>query len=179
MLLPTENFSSVAACVPSPLWFIGCERLPHIRLGNPELSSNPCWRDARLEGGANGVHLATGQRNFGGIHGAWFRKPLHRQVQGVTRRLLRIAPTLGGSLPRRFISSSVAAWSKSNSTSLKCLMALRRFFGKTCRCDGGSAVACVAGGEGGGEASRPSAGEKRSGVVCSSRSHPMTTRIWR
>jgi len=45
----------------SPLWFIACQRLPHIGLGNPELSRNPCWRDARLEGGANGVHLAMGQ----------------------------------------------------------------------------------------------------------------------
>ncbi len=39
-------------------------------------------------------------------------------------------PTPGGSLPRRFISSSVTACIKSNSPSLKCLTALRRFLGK-------------------------------------------------
>ena len=42
-------------------------------------------------------------------------------------------PTPGGTLPRRFISSSVAARSKFNSSSFKCLTASCRFFGKTCR----------------------------------------------
>ena len=45
----------------SPLWFIGRQCLPHIRLGNPKLSRNPCWRDARLEGRANGIHLTPRQ----------------------------------------------------------------------------------------------------------------------
>jgi len=27
----------------SPLQFIACQRLPHIRLENPKLSRNPCW----------------------------------------------------------------------------------------------------------------------------------------
>jgi hypothetical protein len=26
---------------------VGCQLLPHVRLGNPELSRNPGWRDAR------------------------------------------------------------------------------------------------------------------------------------
>ena len=51
----------------SPLRFVRCQRLPDIRLGNSELSRNPCWRDARLEGGANGIHLTTGQRYFGDV----------------------------------------------------------------------------------------------------------------
>jgi hypothetical protein len=57
----------------SPLWFIACQRLPHIRSRNPELSRNPRWADARLEGGANGIHLTSRQRNFDDIHGASLR----------------------------------------------------------------------------------------------------------
>jgi hypothetical protein len=56
-----ENFPQVRAYVLSPLGFIRCQRLPNIRLGNPELPRNPCWRDARLEGGANDIDLTTGQ----------------------------------------------------------------------------------------------------------------------
>ncbi len=76
----------------SPLWFIGRQCLPHIRLGNPELSRNPCWRNARLEGRANGIHLTTGQWDFGNIHGASFGNPPLGQIQQGTRRLLRIRP---------------------------------------------------------------------------------------
>jgi hypothetical protein len=47
-----------------------------------------------------------------------------------------------------------------------CLTALRRFFGKTCRCDAGSAVDSVADGDGGGEAFPAAPVEKRSGQVC-------------
>jgi len=39
-------------------------------LGNPELSRNPGWRDASLEGGANSIHLTTRQRDFGGVRGS-------------------------------------------------------------------------------------------------------------
>jgi hypothetical protein len=46
-----------------------------------------------------------------------------------------------GDPPRRFISSRVAAWSKSNSASFKCLMALGRSLGKICRCGGVSVAA--------------------------------------
>ena len=49
-----------------------------------------------------------------------------------------------GVLPRRFISSNVAACIKVNSPSLKCLTALRRFLGRTCRCDAVSLAASVA-----------------------------------
>ena len=83
-------------------------------------------------------------------------------------------PILGSDLPRRFISSSVAAWSRSNSSSLKCLTALRRSLGKTCRSGGGWAAAAAAGGDdGGGEASRASGGEKRSGEVIGFAAHDM------
>jgi hypothetical protein len=44
---------SHTACVLSPLRLIGCQRLPDVGLGNSELSRNPCWRDASLEGEAN------------------------------------------------------------------------------------------------------------------------------
>jgi hypothetical protein len=73
-------------------------------------------------------------------------------------------PTPGGALPRHFISSSVAVWSKSNSSSFECLTALRRFLGKTCRCGLGSAFTSVAEGLGG-SAGPPSGAlvEKRSG----------------
>ena len=63
--------------------------------------------------------------------------------------------TPGGSLPRRLISSSVAACIKSNSPSLKCLTALRKFLGRICRCGALSGVAFgVLGFRCGGEASR-------------------------
>ncbi len=67
------------------------------------------------------------------------------------------------------IPPSVAVWSKSNSLSLKCLTAIRRFFGRTSRWGAGSAVASGAGGDGGGELA--AASEKRSGSL---RSRPMT-----
>ena len=79
-----------------------------------------------------------------------------------------------GILPRRFISSSVAIWSKSNSPSLKCLTALRRFLGRTCRCVADSVVASAAGNfVGGAAASRTASVEKRSGVGCSAGVRPM------
>ena len=81
----------------------------------------------------------------------------------------------GPNLPRCPISSRVAAWSKSNSASLKCLTAVRRFFGSTCRCEDASAVGCVAGMGpiGDGVPSRTVSVENRSGVACSPRSRPM------
>ena len=48
-------------------------------------------------------------------------------------------------LLRRFISSSVAACIKSNSPSLKCLTALRRFLGRTCRRGSVSVAPSIAG----------------------------------
>ena len=53
-----------AACAPafpSSFGVSGCQRLPHIRLGNAELSSNPRWRDARFEGCAHRVQLSLRQ----------------------------------------------------------------------------------------------------------------------
>ena len=50
-----------------------------------------------------------------------------------TGRAGKSVSTLFGVLPRRFSSSSVAACIKSNSSSLKCLTALRRFLGRTYR----------------------------------------------
>ena len=52
--------------------------------------------------------------------------------------------TTCGVLPRRFIPSNVAACIKSNSPSLKCLTAVRRFLGRTYR-GSLSGAACVAG----------------------------------
>ena len=69
-----------------------------------------------------------------------------------------------GILPRRFISSSVAAYIKSNSPSLKCLTALRRFLGRTCRCDAISVAASVPGNFGGAGLSPTAAAENRLGV---------------
>jgi hypothetical protein len=68
-------------------------RLPHIRLGNPELSGNQRRRDASLEGCANGVHLATGQRNFAEVHLFSIirsRHPFRRQVGCRPRRRRKI-----------------------------------------------------------------------------------------
>ena len=43
--------------------------------------------------------------------------------------------TLGGNLPRRFASSTDAVISRSNSMSVRCLTAVDRSLGKTCRCE--------------------------------------------
>ena len=89
------------------------------------------------------------------------------------------APTFGCGLSRRLISSSVATWSKSNSSSFKCLTALRRFFGKTCRCGSSSAFASAVDGlVGSDEVSRPASVEKRSGEVWLLRSRPIA-KVWR
>jgi hypothetical protein len=42
--------------------------------------------------------------------------------------------TLGGNLPRRFASSTDTVMSRSSSLSVRCLMALGRSLGRTCRC---------------------------------------------
>jgi len=78
---------------------------------------------------------------------------------------------LGGSLPRRCISSIVAACNKSSSPSLRCPTALFKSLGRTCRGDTRlfTALATTREDEGGfsdGErASRSDGGENRSGVV--------------
>ena len=51
------------------------------------------------------------------------------RIFAVSRRTGKSVSTLGV-LPRRLISSTVAACIKSNSPSLKCLTALRRFLGR-------------------------------------------------
>jgi len=76
--------------------------------------------------------------------------------------------TACGVLPRRFISSSVAACIKSNSPSFKCLTALRRFLGRTYR-RGSLSVAAF----GPGNAEAVAVGN-RSGAVRSAGSRPMT-----
>jgi hypothetical protein len=52
----------------SPRRFITRQRLSHIRLGNPELSTNPRWSDTSFEGSADRVQipLRQWQRNFFG-----------------------------------------------------------------------------------------------------------------
>ena len=72
--------------------------------------------------------------------------------------------TLFGVLPRRFISSTVAECIKSNSPSLKCLTALRRFLGRTCRCDAVSVATSDPSNFGGAGVSSTAAAENRSGV---------------
>jgi hypothetical protein len=37
-------------------------------LGNPKLSRNPCWRDARFECRANGIDLTLRQRDLRDVH---------------------------------------------------------------------------------------------------------------
>jgi len=90
------------------------------------------------------------------------------------RKACKSVSTPGGILPRRFISSSVAACSKSNSPSLKYLTALGRSFGKIYRCvavsiDAFEAPECV----GDGAAARTVSVEKRSGVGSSAGSRPI------
>ena len=89
------------------------------------------------------------------------------------RKVCKSASTPGGNLPRRFISSRVAPYIKSNSPSLKCLTALGKSFGKTCRC-GAVSVAAFAAGDfvGNGEESPTLPFEDRSGVAGSARSGP-------
>ena len=77
--------------------------------------------------------------------------------------------TLFGVLPRRFISSSVAACIKSNSRSLKCWTALRRFLGSTYS-RGSLSVDAF----GGGDAEAVAVGN-RSGAVRSAESRPMAS----
>jgi len=87
---------------------LGCQGLPYVRLGNPELPSNPCWRDARLEGRANGIHLTPRQRVFRNVRVSPVGtlsacgQPFHRQVRGMTRRLLRIRPNTRRESPSPF-----------------------------------------------------------------------------
>jgi len=50
-----------------PLPFSRCQRLPHIGLGQTELSSNPGWRNACLECRANCIQLTTGQGDLSTI----------------------------------------------------------------------------------------------------------------
>ena len=167
--------------IDSPLPFIGRQRLPYIRLGNPELSGNPRRRDARLEGGTNGIQLTT-------IHGTSAVSACGRFSVGGERFVaksdgrgddrVKSAPILGGSLPRCFTSSNATAKSSSNSPSLKCLTALGKSFGKICRRGAVSVVASAAGNFfGGGASSRTALVEKRSASVDGrSRSHSITCR---
>jgi hypothetical protein len=72
----------------------------------------------------------------------------------------KVSESLAGALPRRFISSTVAACSFFNSSSFRCLTALVRSFGRTCRCGGGSAVSVPAGvGESGSTSAERGPGE--------------------
>jgi hypothetical protein len=90
------------------------------------------------------------------------------------RKVCKSVSTPSGVLPRRFISSRVTACRKSNSPSLKCFKALRRSFGKICRCGAVSVAASVAWNfVGGTEASRTVAVENRSGAVTLVGSCPM------
>jgi len=81
------------------------------------------------------------------------------------------ALTFGGNLPRRCISSIVAACKKSNSPSLRCPTAFFKFLGRTCRADARwfTALATMREDEGGfsnGVGTSRSVGcENRSGVV--------------
>jgi len=95
------------------------------------------------------------------------------------RKVCRSVSRLGSILPRRFISSSIAASNKSNSPSLKCLTALPRSLGRICRCGAVSLVGFAAPGfGGGGEESRIASVEKRSGEVLSRGSRAMVG-LWR
>jgi hypothetical protein len=85
-----------------------------------------------------------------------------------TGRAGKSVSTLFGVLPRRFSSSSVAACIKSKSPSLKCLMALRRFLGRTYRRGSLSVVSSVAGN------AEAVAVVNRSGAVRSIALRPMT-----
>ena len=84
----------------------------------------------------------------------------------------------GDNLPRRFISSRVAPDIKSNSPSLKCLTALGKSLGKTCRCGGGSAVSVAEGLCGGADTSWAAWVTKRSGEGCSLRCRAIAG-LWR
>jgi hypothetical protein len=85
------------------------------------------------------------------------------------RKVCKSVSTPGGFLPRRFISSIVVACRKPNSLSLKCLIALGRFLGRTCR---GCAVSVVAFAAGDAEAVVVG---NRSGAVLSAGSRPMAS----
>jgi hypothetical protein len=76
---------------------------------------------------------------------------------------------LGGSLPRRFASSTDAVMSRSSSLSVRCLTALGRSLGRTCRCSCADETCFVVG-----EVLSPTGTvENRSGVACRVRSRPM------
>jgi hypothetical protein len=77
--------------------------------------------------------------------------------------------TLGGNLPRRFASSTDTVMSRSSSLSVRCLMALGRSLGRTCRCSCADWTSLVVG------VVLSPAGviENRSGVACGVRSRPM------
>ena len=92
-----------------------------------------------------------------------------RRALNRLRKVCKSVSTPSGFLPRRFISSRVAACRKSNSTSLKCFMALGRSLGRTCRCGSLSVVAFAAGD------AEAVAVENRSGAVRSAGSRPMAS----
>jgi hypothetical protein len=76
---------------------------------------------------------------------------------------------LGGNLPRRFASSTDAEISRSSSLSVRCLTALGRSLGRTCRCSCADETFFVVG-----EVLSPTGVvENRSGVPCGVRSRPM------
>ena len=89
-----------------------------------------------------------------------------------SERACELVSSPRGVLPRRFNSSSVAACIKSNSSSLKCLTALRRFLGRTYR-RGSLSVAAF----GAGDAEAVEV-VNRSGAVRSAGSRPMSS-AWR
>ena len=153
--------------------FFRRQRLPHIRLRNTELSCNSRRSDASFERCADGIHLTTGQRDIDYAHlsSAWCligrRSSFRHKSDGRRDDGVDSAPILHRSLRRRLASSSATAQSSSNSSSLKCLTVLLRFFGRICRCGGVSLMglwqrwALVADGK----ASRPASGEKRSALL--------------
>ena len=120
-------------CPISPTGIVSCQGPPHIRLGNPELPSNPCWRDARLECRTDCIHLSSRQGDFSDFHPASSGNLISWGQPFCDSRLRRFAATLSGPLPRRFISSNVAARSESNSSSFKYLTASCKLLGKTYR----------------------------------------------
>jgi hypothetical protein len=97
-----------------------------------------------------------------------------RKADGVVSVLTR-----RGNRPRRFASSNVASKSSSNSPSLNCVIACRRFLGRMCRCDAASVASFAAStvGDDGMAAFTPSV-ERRPGIAGSAGSRRMT-QSWR
>jgi hypothetical protein len=148
---------------PSSLPCVGGQHLPHLGLSNPELPRNSRGRYTGLEGRRRSLGRLSAREPATCVGRTLEDSFLFRDPLGVGSSDA-LAARLGGSLPRRFASSSAAARSDASSPSSSRLSALARSFGARYRRNDAAMSTAAAFGEEtwlAGDAS-----ENRSGVGC-------------